>query len=498
MGLLEVREIGKSYPGVRALDQVSLSFRPGEIHGIIGENGAGKSTLMKILSGVEQPSDGQILLDGKPIVFRDTQAAISAGITMIHQELNLVDDLSVAENIFLGREPRSIAGLDKAHMYSRSKELLAKVGCDVHPRTMVRDLSVARKQLVEIAKALSYNAQYVIMDEPTAVLSEKETTALFRLISELKAQGKAVILISHILSELLENCDQISVLRDGKHVATIAAAESNQQSLAHMMVGRELGELYPPARDSARAGETVLDVENVVVPGYVNGVSFTVKSAEIVGFAGLIGSGRTELCEAIAGFRSRSAGTVTINGRRLAPSNPAASQKAGIAYVSEDRKSLGLHLQLAIARNVTMAHLSKLGSLHVNRKLESETAEQWRERLGMKIASVSDPVSSLSGGNQQKVSLAKWLECEPSLILLDEPTRGVDIGSKAEIYRLIHRLAEDGKAIVMVSSEMPELIGVCDRILVMREGLIVGELEGKSINEENIMELAAGVHGVTV
>lgn len=492
MAILEVRGLTKEYPGVRALDGVDLAFEAGEVHGVIGENGAGKSTLMKVLAGIEQPTAGEVHWQGSQAGFKSVTEAMVAGVVMIHQELNLVDDLSVAENIFLGREPRRGAALDFRAMREASKGFLDRVGSEIEPKTSVGTLSVAQKQLVEIAKALSYNAKFVIMDEPTAVLTERETEALFKLIRQLRSEGVTVVFITHILEELTGNCDRITVLRDGQFVATVAAGETSPRELSHMMVGREMGDLYPERPTVAEDAKTVLEVKNLAVRGITESVSFSVKAGEIVGISGLVGSGRTETCEAIAGLRPVEAGTIRLHGNVESLRGPADARKLGIAYVSEDRKGTGLHQLLSIRDNIVLPHLGSYSKVTVDDKRIAEAAEGWKTALGIKASDLSAEVKSLSGGNQQKVSLAKWLETAPDVILLDEPTRGIDIGSKAEIYLLIKKLAEEGKGVVVVSSELPELIGICHRIMVMRTGRSVGEVTGEAMTEQHVMELAWG------
>lgn len=494
MALLSVAGVTKEYPGVVALSDVSLAFESGEVHGIIGENGAGKSTLMKILSGVEHPTKGQIVFEGKEQSFKGVQDAMKAGIVMIHQELNLVDDLSIAENIFLHREPKKFGFLiDHSRMEGDSRDLLARVNCQLDPRLKVGGLSIAQKQLVEIAKALSFRAKVMIMDEPTAVLTERETDALFGLISQLKSEGVTVLFITHILEELTENCDRISVLRDGKFVGTVGAGSITPRELAHMMVGRELGEMYPPKSEVLESAPIWLEVKNLSVPGYANHVSFQVRQGEIVGLSGLVGAGRTEVCEAIAGIRSRTDGTVFVGGEVRKMRSPGEGKKAGVAYLSEDRKALGVHLDISIKDNIALPNLDKFSGLFVNDAKISESASQWKDSLAIKTPDTKVTAGSLSGGNQQKVVLAKWLESGPQVVLLDEPTRGIDVGSKAEIYVLIQKLAMEGKAVLVVSSEMPELIGICHRILVMKSGTLMGEVHGEDMTEHKIMEMAAGV-----
>lgn len=556
MPRIEVREVVKEYPGVRALGGVSLDFAPGEVHGVIGENGAGKSTLMKILAGVERATSGSVCVNEEECDFRGVQDAMRAGIVMIHQELNLVDDLSVAANLFLGREgnfnfeaqeaistdlvaeigdnpspapPQTRGGnseptinshrkrgkvlagiiVNKIAQEQEAKRWLEQVGAEFGAHRMVGSLSLAEKQLVEIAKAVSTGAEILIMDEPTAVLSLREKEALFGLVARLKGEEKTVILISHLLGELIENCDRISVLRDGEFVGTVLAGQIDERGLAGMMVGRELGEMYPaiPACGSGVVFRVKFKDSTPPQPlpklgegnpnDFANGIGkgsteISIRRGEVLGFAGLIGSGRTELWESILGLRRENLGSGTLEGesvrRRLKEWN-----EAGVIYVSEDRKGAGLHLDFSVEDNVVLPWLSRFGKIVTGKKRVRDSAETWQEKLAIKVPSVGDRVGSLSGGNQQKVSLAKWLEGDPKVIVLDEPTRGVDVGSKAQIYEIIAGLAAEGKAVVVISSEMQEVIGLCHRVVVMRDGEPVGILERSELSENRIMEFAAGV-----
>jgi ribose transport system ATP-binding protein len=490
--MLEVRGLTKVFPATRALDGLDLAFEKGEVHGVIGENGAGKSTLMKILSGIYEPTEGSVLLDGQEVRFRKPGDAMAKGIVMIHQELNLVDDLSVAENIFLGRERTAKGLLDRAAMREAAVELLKQVAAPFSPDTRLGDLSLAAKQLVEIAKAISYDARLIIMDEPTAVLSDRETSALFELIARLKERGVTVVYISHILSELTRVCDRITVMRDGRFVATLPKAEASPAWLARLMVGRELEDIYPP-KTVPPAGDPVLTVKGLAVADWVEDVSLSLRKGEILGLAGLVGSGRTEAAEAIAGVRRRAAGTIERDGEVRRIRRVADGIRDRIAYVSEDRKGCGLVLAMDTEENITLANLRNYARPVIQRKRERAVVEDWVKQLNIRVGDVRSPVVNLSGGNQQKVAVAKWLDTKPEVLILDEPTRGIDVGSKQEIYALIHRLASEGLACLLISSEMQELIGLCHRIVVLREGRVMGELEGDEMTEEKIMYLAAGV-----
>jgi ribose transport system ATP-binding protein len=489
--MLDVVGVRKEFGTVIALRGVSLQFRPGEVHGLIGENGAGKSTLMKLLSGLEQPTVGEVRLDGNAVNLKGVQSAIDRGIVMIHQELNLVDDLSVAENVFLGREPRKGLAIDYAKMRTECAGLLEKVNAKFGPDTSVRGLSIADKQLVEIAKAISYDAKYLIMDEPTAVLTGPEVRSLFALIRDLKARNVSVVYISHLLPEILEISDRISVLRDGEFVGELDPKTSTPQILAESMVGRELGEVFPPL-GARTSDEVVLEVTNLSTTPHHQPVSFQLRAGEILGMAGLIGAGRTEISEALAGFR-KSTGQVKLAGEAIEKLSPSDRRKRGLVYVSEDRKGRGLHLTLAISENASLPTLADANRFRVNDTQVDSIANGWVEKLGIKTSNIHAPVKSLSGGNQQKVAIAKWLQCNPKVVIFDEPTRGVDVGAKREIYNLIVDLAKQGLAVILVSSELPEVIGLCHRVLVLRNGTCEAELAGEQLNEKTIMTSAAGL-----
>lgn len=491
MPKLEVRNLGMQFPAVRALDDVSLSFETGEVHAVIGENGAGKSTLMKILSGLQAPSEGQIYLDGEELKANNVGEAMAKGIAMIHQELNLVDELSVAENVFLGRELARNGVLESKAMNTATAGLLAQVRAPFAPETRVGSLSVAGKQLVEIAKAVAVNASVLIMDEPTAVLSDPESEALFDLIAKLRADGVTTLYISHRLPEVCRIADRISVLRDGKWVDTRLAAGATPASLASAMVGRPLDEFFPP-KGATPSAEPAFEVRGGSVPGHAQSISFTVAPGEILGMAGLVGAGRTEIAEGIIGVRPF-CGEVLVNGQAVKISNPQDALRHGVVYVSEDRKALGLILGMSIVENTTLANLAAYAKPVIDRRAEREATERWKGELDLRAADLDASVGSLSGGNQQKVSLAKWLDTGPKVLILDEPTRGVDVGAKREIYNLILRFAAEGMACVVISSEMPEITGLCHRTLVMREGRLMGELSAAELTEEAIMALAAGV-----
>lgn len=483
--MLETVALTKQYDATVALSAFDFVVAPGEIVGIIGENGAGKSTLMKLLAGIVQPTSGQILLDQHPISFRNTKDSSQAGIQIVHQELNLIPTLSVEDNIFLGQE-RGLGIVNRKETRNLAIELLSRVGAKYSPAVLCGDLSIAEQQLVEIAKALSKKARLIIFDEPTAVLSEPESEKLFDIIGTLHEQGVTVLYVSHRLPEILRICSRIIVLRDGEKVNDLKPEGLTEAELANQMVGRKLEDIFPLRIDPS--DQVVMKVSSLTVPGFSKDINFSVRQGEILGFAGLIGSGRTETCEAIFGVR-KGTGQVSVNGKDLGRLTLNSALKAGIAYVSEDRKGKGLVVSMSIDENICLATLQKLNTASKRHK----TGMKWINDLKIKVSDSTLPMTSLSGGNQQKCSVAKWLEINPKVVILDEPTRGIDVGSKAEMYRLIGTLAASGLAVIVVSSEMPELIGLAHRVVVFREGKIVGELVGNEITETGIMSFAAGV-----
>lgn len=485
---LEVKDVTMEFPSVRALAGVSLAFQEAEVHGIVGENGAGKSTLMNILGGVLRPTSGTIVLEGNPIEPGSVRHAQSLGIGMIHQELNLVDELTVAENVFLGREKTKKGLLDRPAMVAETQKFLNRVHATFSPTAKVGDLSIAGKQLVEIARAISLNFRVLIMDEPTAVLSEPESQALYEQIARLKKDGVTVLYISHRLSEVVSICDRISVLRDGAWIATVEATAANPAELANLMVGRPLQDFYPP-KPPVPPVDPVLSVN-------ADRWKLFISPGEILGVAGLVGAGRTELAEYIIGIRKTvGAGRprILMNGREVHIRSPKQAKQIGIAYMSEDRKAIGLLTDLSSVQNVTLANLRAYGKAFLDRRKERAAAERWRKDLDIRVGDLDAPVSSLSGGNQQKLSVAKWLETEPKVLILDEPTRGVDVGARREMYGLIQRLAAQGMACLVISSDLPEIIGLCHRAVVMRDGYVAGELQGDALTEQAVMHLAAGV-----
>jgi ribose transport system ATP-binding protein len=488
---VSVRGLFKQYGSVRALDGVDLELLPGEVHGIVGENGAGKSTLMKILAGVQQPTTGQLLVRGTPVQFQSVQDALQLGIVMIHQELNLVDELSVADNIFLGREPVRFGLIDRGRCASEASALLHRIGHDLDPSRLVYTLSIADKQMVEIAKALSYQASVLIMDEPTATLTERDALALLALIGQLRSNGVTIVFISHILPQVLQVSDRITVLRDGKVVTTLdndQVKQTAERELASLMVGRPMAEYFPPRKPHGES--VVLSVENLSVPQLAYNIHFEVRQGEIFGLAGLIGAGRTETAEAIVGLRRRSSGTFRLDGKPITIDSPVDAARLGIAYLPEDRKDAGLTLGMDVIDNTTMVSMARYGRVLIDRRGQEKATQAHASRLHIRAGSLNDSVSTLSGGNQQKVLLAKWLEIAPRVLIVDEPTRGVDIGAKEEIYHLLHDLAAQGMTCIMISSEMNELLGLCHRIGVMRSGRLVTILDGPSATEDQIIHAA--------
>ncbi len=494
---LQTKVIGKSYGSVPVLFDVDFDLHKGEIHALIGENGAGKSTLVKIFAGYHQQTSGQLLRNGKEVTFSNTKDADLHGVTMIHQEFNLANDLTVEENIFLGKELRKGCLLDKATMRLRSAEILKKLGAEIQTGARVRDLSVSDKQIVEIAKALAFNSEILIMDEPTAVLTTSETDVLFQLIRALKAHGVSIIYISHKLDEVKQLADRVTVLRDGYRVTTEFVGDLTEDEMARLMVGRELRDLFPEKRIWATQPQIVLEAGSVSCPKYVEDASFVLREGEILGFAGLIGAGRTELMECIVGLRGRSSGSILYRGESLSATSYAETIKSRIAYLSEDRKGKGLFTSMPLAHNVTVLslneHLTNLG--FIDSKKEEATLDKVTTEFDVRAPSPKALLKMLSGGNQQKIALGKMMQVDPDIVILDEPTRGIDVGTKQQVYFFIRDLVEQGKSCILISSELGEIISLCDRVIVMRSGRIVGELSGDAINEEEIMLYATGIKG---
>lgn len=493
--LLEARGITKVFPGVTALDDVSLRVDAGEVHALVGENGAGKSTLMKIIAGLYQPDEGQILVNGHQVTFQNPLSARQHGVSVIHQEFYLMNHLTVAQNIFIGREPTLRGGFitDDRKTVSMAQDLLDRLGVNINPSTLVGRLSVAQQQMVEIAKALSFNSAVLIMDEPTAALTEAETDNLFGIIRGFVTPDTAVVYISHRMEEIKEIASTITVLRDGRIVDTQPADQLSIAEVIHMMVGRQIdAEARPEPR---QPGDSVLEVRGLSTTA-IHDVSFDLRQGEILGFAGLMGAGRTETARALVGADAKTSGEVTVFGKRARISSPADAVRLGLGYLSEDRKRYGLLLQQSVAANIALPSLPKflrfglIDDAHIR-----TSAEDYRTSLNIKATSVRQELRNLSGGNQQKVVLAKWLERDCDILIFDEPTRGIDVGAKQEIYDLLRRLVAQGKSIIMISSEMEEILSMADRIVVMCAGRVTGVLNNADATQEAIMGLATGIHG---
>ncbi len=490
--LLALNGVHKAFGAVKALSGVDLALSAGEAHALVGENGAGKSTLVKILAGAYHPDSGRTRLNGDPVDLSSPAAAADAGIAVIYQEPTLFPDLTVAENIFIGRQPlRSLRRIDAREMHRQCWALFDRLGVRLDPQRPARGLSIADQQLVEIAKALSFDARVLVMDEPTAALSGVEVDRLFAVVRSLCEAGSAVLFVSHRLDEVFTLCRRITVLRDGAWVSTDLTSDLTPDQVIRRMVGREISAMFP--KQDTRIGAPVLEVRDLGRTGAFDGISFSVRHGEIVALAGLVGAGRSEVARAIFGVDRYDRGAVLVNGKRLPPGRPAAAMRAGMALVPEDRRQQGLVMELSVERNANLTRrwaLSRLGLL--NRRTERANAHRWTDILRVKTATVTAPVSTLSGGNQQKVVLAKWLATGPQVLIVDEPTRGIDVGTKAEVHRLLSELAGNGVAVLMVSSELPEVLGMADRVLVMHEGRLTGELDRASADEESVMSAATG------
>ncbi len=493
--ILSVHGISKSFPGVKALRAVDFDVYPGEVHALCGENGAGKSTLMRILAGDYQADDGRILFHGAPATFRNTREARKQGILLIHQEISLVPEMSVAENIFLGALPRNGLGFVKRRaMNQRVREILDAAGGEfkkLDPNAKVSGLTFAFQQMVEIARASAFKSSVVIFDEPTASLTLTEAQSLFATIAELKARGVAVVYISHKMSEVFALADRITVLRDGEMRGTLRRSQTNEQDITRLMIGRDI---EPPKPRVVSAGsETLLSLKDMHVPDFVRGVSLSVRRGEVLGLYGLIGAGRTELMESVFGVRRRSAGQVFWKDREVAIRSPRDAVELGMGLVPEDRKGKGLVLSLSVIENLTMALMRRAGLFRLqDRRRETSVYEDFRNRLDIRAASAATSVNTLSGGNQQKIALAKWLAMNPSLLVLDEPTRGIDVGAKSEIHGLVSRLAEQGVAIILISSELPEILSLSSRILTFSSGRVTGEFDGPTATEELVLSAVVG------
>jgi ribose transport system ATP-binding protein len=490
--IVEIQKVSKVFPGVLALDKINFSCLPGEVHAVVGENGAGKSTLMKILAGVYRPDGGNILLKGKKILFSSPKHAQNRGISIIYQEFNLIPELTVAENIFLGREPTKRGYLlDSVRLKQRSRELLADLQADIDIQSKVKDLGVAHRQMVEIAKALSLKADIIMMDEPSAVVSGRELASLFRIIRSLRESGKTIIYISHRIEEIFQIADRTTVLKDGQLVGTFDTGEVDKPQIVNLMVGRSLTETFP-AREVGEKKE-ILALDDVCRNSTLQHVSFKVYSGEILGLAGLVGSGRSEIARAIFGASDLDSGRVLLNGSPLVRATPRSSIASGIGFVTENRARDGLVYNMSVRKNLTLTILDKIKKwFFVCEAKEKDICKDRVQEYDIVTAGIEQEIQYLSGGNQQKVILAKWININPSLLILDEPTRGIDVGAKAEIYRLMRLLAKRGTAIIMISSELPEILGMSDRILVIHDGKVMGELSPSEATEERILMLATG------
>ena len=490
--LLEVDNVRKEFPGVVALDNVQFKLKRGTVHALMGENGAGKSTLMKIVAGIYTPDSGSFKLRGQDIRLKNPLDALENGIAMIHQELNLMAPMTVAENIWIRREPTYKLGfINHGEMKRRTEDLFRRLNIDIDPMVEVGSLSVANRQMVEIAKAVSFNSDVLIMDEPTSALTEREVEHLFRIIRTLKADGKGIIYITHKMNELFEIADEVSVFRDGKYIATKQSSELTRDDIIRMMVGRDISQMFPKL--TVPIGDVVLSVKNLTLTGIFKDVSFDVRAGEILGIAGLVGSGRSNIAETIFGVTPASAGTISINGKEVKMTSPSIAMAQGMAFLTEDRKETGCFLLLDIQENTQMAVLQnkyvKYG--FVQQKQLAMDSNEMAATLRVRTPDMQEPIMNLSGGNQQKVLISRWLLTKPRILILDEPTRGIDVGAKAEIHRLVSELAKDGVAVIMISSEMPEVLGMSDRIMVIHEGRVTGFLDRSEADQIKIMELAS-------
>ena len=489
---IEMRGIDKSFGSNQVLKQAGFTLESGEVHALMGENGAGKSTLMKILTGVYTKDAGTVLVDGKEVNYKNPQEAEKAGIVFIYQELNVMFDLTVEENLFMGKEIHGKFGIcDRKAMQKKAREALNTLGVDISPKTVMSELSVGQQQMVEICKALMADAKVIIMDEPTAALTQSETVALFKVIESLRKKGVSMVYISHRMEEIFELCDRITVLRDGSYIGVKNIPETNMNEIVKMMIGREIGERYP-SRD-VKIGKEVLKVKGLTRKGTFHDVSFSVRAGEVLGVSGLMGAGRTEIMQAIFGNLSYESGSIEIDGKEVKISNPRQAMEQGIGFITEDRKTEGLMLDKSIRENISLCNLGRISkSSVISKEAEKNMVAEAIKDLHIKCFGPYHECNNLSGGNQQKVVLAKWILTNPKILILDEPTRGVDIGAKKEIYSIINKLAAQGVAIIRVSSELPEVLGMSDNIMVVREGEVRGIISYEEANQERVMTLATG------
>ena len=489
--LIELKNITKIFPGVKALSEVCFTLYPGEVHALCGENGAGKSTLIKVMTGAHQADGGEYFIDGKPVHISSTQEGIALGVSCVYQELSIAPQLDVAKNLFIGNLPMKGKFIDHKKLYQESSEILEQLGMNFSPKTIAGDLSVGQQQMIEIGRALTRNARCIIMDEPTSSLSEAETETLFKIIEVLQKRGIAIIYISHKLDEVMQLSDRITVIRDGQNVITMNTADATQESLITNMLGRALDTMYD--KQDIEFGDTVLEVSNLTSPGVFENISFSVKAGETVGFFGLVGAGRSEIMRAIFGVDKYTEGSVTISGNKLKAGNPSAAIDAGIGFCTEDRKKEGLMLRLSILLNMTMIKLKDISKIGViDRKAQKELGDHYVDAISIKTPSLMQLVGNLSGGNQQKVVVAKWLMMNPKVLIVDEPTRGIDVGSKAEIYTLLTELAKQGVAVIVVSSEIEEVLGTCDRVITICEGKMTADYPVEGLEPEAVLAAALG------
>lgn len=489
--LLQINNIIKEFSGVRVLHRITLDIFPGEVLGILGENGAGKSTLLKIISGIYRKTSGSFKLDGEDLELNTPADAKKNGIAMIPQEFNLISSLNVFENIFLGNELKKGVFLDKPLMRKKTRELLDELQTELDPNALIENLTVAQKQMVEIAKALVSDARILIMDEPTTVLTEHEIKVLFALVGRLRERGVTILFISHKLKEIKRLCDRLAILRDGYLISIDDVTDLDEEEMARKMVGRELSQIYPAKQ--YKLGEVVLKVSNLSIDGVLEKLSFELRKGEVLGFAGLVGAGRTETFEALMGLRKKDTGSIEFNGQSVTINSPTDAVALGLAYLSEDRQGKGLIMNFDIPQNITLISLKSYVQGLIRKSRELARANDFVELFDIKAASINTELINLSGGNQQKVYLSKWMDTHPEILILDEPTRGIDVNTKKDIYHFIRQLTETGVSVIVVSSELDEIIGLSNRVVVMREGAIVGELSGDEINEEEIMYHAAGL-----
>ncbi len=494
--MLKMEGVSKIFPGVKALDNINITAYKGEVTALMGENGAGKSTLMKILSGVYQKDEGKVFIEGEEAHIKNIKSAEEYGVTIIHQEMSLINNLTIAENIFLGNEKfnKFTKKINKKLLLERSILFLDQIGCNLDPNKLVSSINVGEKQMVEIAKALTKNARIIIMDEPTTALTKIETQNLFKVIENLKKKGIAIIYISHRMEEIFAICDRVEVLRDGKYAGNALIKEIDNNKLIAMMVGRTIEEQFPYKK--IEKGKVLLEVSNLTSKVGINNISFTVREGEIVGIAGLMGAGRTELAKTIFGYYKKEKGTIKLKGKRINIKNIQQAINNGICYLSEDRKKEGCILGLSVEDNMILSNLCKYenGFKIINKNKTKKDIDFYIKKLNIKTPNKDQLIKNLSGGNQQKVILAKWLLLSPDILIIDEPTRGIDVGAKKEIYELLNELKESGKAIIMISSDLPEVLGISDRILVMSEGKITGELNREEATQEKIMKLSVGIN----